>query len=141
MLSSTGRAPRGGSDSLPPAACRAKSPTEAMAARSETAQMGGRLASTTLLTGQVSPQASTTVISARRPWRRELSDTGTGHTQPQTPVHAILQRPGPAAQLAISGPLSVGDAGGGGDLHEEIRGVQHHLHRRPGRLVVGEVAP
>jgi hypothetical protein len=75
MLMSTGRSPRGGNVSRPLAACSAKRAMVAMAARRETAQIGGRVASTTLFTGHVSPQASTTVIRARMPWRRELQAT------------------------------------------------------------------
>jgi len=72
MLSSTGRSPRAGRASRPLAAWSTKSATVAMAERSETAQIGERLSNTILLTGQVNPQARTTVISARSPWRRAL---------------------------------------------------------------------
>ncbi len=56
-------------------AVRAKSAMVAMAERRVTAQSGERLWSTTLFTGQVRPQATTTMINARRPWPRALEVT------------------------------------------------------------------
>ena len=50
--------------------------TVAMAERSVTAQSGESVASTTLFTGQVRPQATITMMRARMPWRRALADTG-----------------------------------------------------------------
>src|SRR5262249_51424844 len=67
MLTSTGRSPRGGGVTRPLMAWRAKRATVAIAERSVTAQSGESVASTTLFTGQVKPQASTTVTRARRP--------------------------------------------------------------------------
>ena len=67
MLSNTGRSARAGKATRPRTADNAKSATVAIAMRSETDQSGGRLARITLFTGQVRPQARTTVISSRMP--------------------------------------------------------------------------
>jgi hypothetical protein len=67
MLISTGQSPGGGSVMRPRQAVRAKRATVASAQRRTTAQSGESCCSTTLFTGQVSPQASTTISRAAMP--------------------------------------------------------------------------
>ena len=69
MLSSTGRSARGGMVSRPSEIEMANRATVAIAERSAIIQSGDRDSRMTLFTGQVRPQAMTTVIRKKTPSR------------------------------------------------------------------------
>src|SRR5262245_56977926 len=66
--------------------------------------------------------------------------TGPDCTETSVPWQARRQTRNPHARWSLhSTPASVRNTGGHSDLHQELRGIQHHLYRRAGRFVGGEI--